>query len=58
MVTTKAHRSEAVTEREVKHQALSLEVARESIVLLENNGVLPLEPCRVALYGAGAGYRR
>ncbi len=56
MVTTKAHRSEAVTEREVKHQALSLEVARESIVLLENNGVLPLEPCRVALYGAGAGY--
>ena len=56
MVQTNAHRSEAVTERELRHQALSLEVAKEGIVLLENNGVLPLQPCRVALYGAGAGY--
>lgn len=56
MITTKAHRSEEVTERELRHQALSLEVAKEGIVLLENKGVLPMEPCRVALYGAGAGY--
>lgn len=56
MIETKAHKSVEVTERELKHQALSLEVAKEGIVLLENNGVLPLQPCRVALYGAGAGY--
>ncbi len=39
---------------ELAHRALTRKVASEGIVLLENNGVLPLKPCKVALYGAGA----
>ncbi|MFR3325235.1 MAG: hypothetical protein ACLTR8_12245 [Oscillospiraceae bacterium] len=27
---------------------------REGIVLLENNGVLPMQPQKIALYGAGS----
>jgi len=46
--------SEAPTALEQTHRALSLEAAREGIVLLENDGVLPLRPGRVALFGAGA----
>lgn len=53
---TKASVSDAVTERERSHQALAFEAAAESIVLLENDGVLPLQPCRLALFGAGAAY--
>ena len=39
------------------HQALALKAARESIVLLKNNGVLPLDPTRlrkVVVVGANA----
>lgn len=53
-VWTKASFSEAPTARENAHRALAREAAAESIVLLENDGALPLEPCAVALYGAGA----
>ncbi len=53
---TKASLSDAVTEREKKNQALAFEAAAEGIVLLENDGVLPLRPCRLALFGAGAAY--
>ncbi len=56
MITTKASLSDAVTEREARSRRLALEAAAESIVLLENDGVLPLAPCPVALYGAGAAY--
>ena len=56
MITTKASLSGAVTERETRNRRLALEAAAESIVLLENDGVLPLVPCPVALYGAGAAY--
>lgn len=56
MITTKASLSDAVTELETRNRRLALEAAAESIVLLENDGVLPLAPCPVALYGAGAAY--
>lgn len=45
---------EAASELEQRNSELSLEVAREGIVLLENNGVLPLQCKKIALYGAGA----
>lgn len=43
-----------LTERENKHYALAREAASEGIVLLKNNGVLPLKENKVALYGMGA----
>jgi len=53
-VWTKASFSDEISPREKAHQALAREAAAESIVLLENDGTLPLDPCPVALYGAGA----
>ena len=53
---TKASTTDTVTEREKKNRQLAFEAAAEGIVLLENDGVLPLNPCRLALFGAGAGY--
>lgn len=50
----KASFSPDVSEREAKHSRISLEIASEGIVLLKNDGVLPLKPCKTALYGAGA----
>lgn len=45
--------AEDVLERE--NRQVSYEAALEGVVLLENDGVLPLAPGKVALYGAGAG---
>ncbi len=56
MITTKASTSSAVTERERRNQQLAYEAAVEGIVLLENDGTLPISPCPVALFGAGAEY--
>lgn len=53
---TKAKRSDEITPQERAHQKLAREAAAESIVLLENDGVLPLVPGKLALYGAGAEY--
>ena len=64
---TNAHLSDHISERERKHQALALEIATEGIVLLANAGTgygpstaagrtLPMAPCPIALYGAGAAY--
>ena len=53
---TKASLQNIVTEREKRNQALAFEAAVEGIVLLENDGVLPLKPGKVALFGAGAAY--
>ena len=44
-----------ITQRELDHMALSRRVAGECMVLLENDGALPLRPeGRIALYGSGA----
>ena len=53
---TKASFYGIITEREKKNQALAFEAAAEGIVLLENDGTLPLKPGRLALFGAGAAY--
>ncbi|MBQ7531463.1 MAG: glycoside hydrolase family 3 C-terminal domain-containing protein [Paludibacteraceae bacterium] len=53
---TKAHLTDELTERERLHRSLAFEAAADGIVLLHNNGCLPLQPCPIALYGAGAEY--
>ena len=55
MAKYKAARTDAVTSREKEHLALVRSLAPQCMVLLENNGVLPLaSPCQVALFGSGA----
>ena len=51
---TKAKTTDAVTPLETAGKALALEIAERGMALLKNDGVLPLAPCRLALYGAGA----
>ena len=47
--------SPEITEREIKHQARVRAIAGDCMVLLENDGSLPLrEKGRIALYGNGA----
>jgi beta-glucosidase len=53
---TKASFSNLETERERVHRSLAYDAACESIVLLENDGVLPLRPGNIALYGGGGLY--
>jgi beta-glucosidase len=53
-IRTNATANNEVTERETAHRKLAREAAAESIVLLKNDGVLPIAPCSIALYGAGA----
>lgn len=49
-----ASRSNAVEEREIRHTKRARNLAAECVVLLENNGVLPLDQGKaIALYGAG-----
>ncbi|MBO4888074.1 MAG: glycoside hydrolase family 3 C-terminal domain-containing protein [Firmicutes bacterium] len=43
-----------MTETERKGIALARQASCEGSVLLENNGTLPIKPCRVALFGFGA----
>ena len=42
------------SQRERDHRALAREAAAEGMVLLKNDGVLPLQTKKVALYGVGA----
>ena len=49
-----ASQSPKILEREIAHCNLARRICAEGIVLLENNGVLPLKTDSVALYGAGA----
>ncbi len=49
-----ASRTDAVEQREIDHMNLSRELAGECMVLLENDGALPLrQPQKIALYGNG-----
>lgn len=50
-----AAKSPEITEREIKHMALSRSLAGECVVLMENDGTLPLSGTgKIALYGNGA----
>lgn len=51
---TKASYSGEVSEREKRNLEVAYRAACESMVLLKNEGVLPLETKKVALFGAGA----
>ncbi len=46
--------TDEVSERELKHRQLARTVAAEGMVLLKNDGVLPLQNKKIALFGAGA----
>lgn len=47
-------KTDEISERELSHRKLAREVAAEGMVLLKNDGVLPLQSKRIALFGAGA----
>lgn len=50
-----AAKDPGITQREIDHMALSRKLAGECVVLLENDGALPLGGAgRIALYGNGA----
>ena len=51
---TKASYSNEVTQREKENLQVAYRAACEGIVLLKNDGTLPLKTKKVALYGAGA----
>ena len=53
-VLTKARFESEPNEREKRNLQVAYEAACESIVLLENDGTLPISLGKVALYGAGA----
>ncbi|MGN1136027.1 MAG: glycoside hydrolase family 3 protein [Oscillospiraceae bacterium] len=46
----------SVSARETENRRISAKAASEGVVLLENDGILPMEPCKIALYGCGAKY--
>ena len=43
-----------ISQREIEHRALAHTLAAEGMVLLKNDGALPLGPKAVALYGGGS----
>jgi len=56
MMETRAALTDRETPREIRNRALSRQAAEEGIVLLENDGTLPVTPGKLALFGAGAAY--
>ena len=48
--------SDAVSAREHENDQVAYRAALESIVLLRNNGALPLKEKRIALFGSGASH--
>ena len=47
-------KTDEVSERESAHRRLARTIAAEGMVLLKNEGVLPLQSKKIALFGAGA----
>lgn len=54
MLYTKAKTTPSANQRELRNKEISYKAACEAIVLLHNNGVLPLKNKKIALYGPGA----
>lgn len=54
MHIVKATTNKNISDREKKNAALARETAAEGFVLLKNDGVLPIVPQKIALYGSGA----
>ena len=52
-ILTKASFSDAVTQREKDNLQVAYRAACEGIVMLKNDGTLPLQTRKVALYGPG-----
>ena len=53
-VRNKAAFTDAVTPLETANLKIAYDAAKEGIVLLENDGILPVKTGKIALYGAGA----
>lgn len=51
---TNASLSNEITAHETENRKVAYEAALEGIVLLKNDGVMPLKPGKIALFGAGA----
>jgi Beta-glucosidase-related glycosidases len=51
-----AAENDSVSDREKENREISYRAACEGIVLLKNNGILPVRPGRIALYGAGVSH--
>lgn len=45
--------TDAVTQRELQNKEIAYQAALEGIVLLKNEGALPVKPGKIALFGAG-----
>ncbi|MCR5255909.1 MAG: glycoside hydrolase family 3 C-terminal domain-containing protein [Acetatifactor sp.] len=54
MPNIKASLSDEITAREVENREVAYSAAVESIVLLKNDGALPVAPCNIALFGSAA----
>ena len=48
------NRNDEITSLEIKNRELAKKIASEGLVLLKNDGVLPLKNKKIALYGNGA----
>jgi beta-glucosidase len=53
-MNTKASLEKEKSIREKEHEKIAYDAALEGIVLLKNEGILPVAPGKVALFGAGA----
>lgn len=54
MINTYAKTNDSVSELEIKNAEISRRAATEGIVLLKNDGTLPLKPCKISVFGKSA----